>query len=107
MTRPDHAIVFAVALSACGANQRSTTPVDRGGTGGDTNEGGTGGVAPQSIDAGAIADSTTKAPTPDAELTPDVPAISPDVATVITDPGSDGDGDFMIGPAFMPAPEYT
>jgi enterochelin esterase family protein len=110
MTRPEHAIVFAWLLSACAASGGTATPDGRGGSG-ESETGGTAGTT--SPDAAAMA-GTGGHDTPDAATEPDTaPAmddagpVSSDAPATATDPGSEGDGDFMIGPAYAPAPEYT
>jgi enterochelin esterase-like enzyme len=117
MTRLDRAIVLAMLLASCGGSSNAPAPGVGGGSGGGAGDdtggsggGGSGGTATQPDAAGAgtgghVPDMTAPA---DAEAAPADAGVAPgDVATVATDPGSEGDGNFMIGPAYMPAPEYT
>jgi enterochelin esterase family protein len=112
MSRPDRPFVVLYAfLSACGA---SSAGIGASSPDADEPTGGSPGPVTPGSGGGGSPSATGGAPgTGGAPITPggdDAGAPAADATgggTPATDPGSEGDGDVTIGPAYTPAPEYT
>src|SRR4051794_25219885 len=114
MSRPDRLlVVFFASLAACVASNdpAGPEPADAGdqatggapGTGGATTP--TGGTGGESL--GGMTATGGSAPTPADAGPSGTGGATADAAPPGSDPGSEGDGDVMIGPEYTPAPEYT
>jgi enterochelin esterase family protein len=108
MSRVSSIACVCAFLAGCG-RALPPSPSDQDEDGGPTND-----ELPPPADARPAADRRTTSGSVDAGTSvPEPPAdggagdLPPTVTTTVTDPGSEGDGDFKIGPTYAPAPEYT
>jgi enterochelin esterase family protein len=110
MNRPA-SILLCALLSACAASNAPAPPKEEGG---DEATGGAAGApilprdsGSQAATGGAVGSGGTGGTMEVEPPPPDAATAEASAPTMVTDPGSEGDGDYMIGPTYTPAPEYT
>jgi enterochelin esterase family protein len=110
MNRPA-SILLCALLSACAASNAPAPPKEEGG---DEATGGAAGapILPRdsgspAATGGAVGSGGTGGTIEVEPPPPDASTAEASAPTMVTDPGSEGDGDYMIGPTYTPAPEYT
>jgi enterochelin esterase-like enzyme len=112
MIRPDRAsFLLCALLSACAAANTPAPPKEEGGSEATGGSGGGVGAPVVPRDSGGPASGGSGGADAGKIIEPAPPDAGAGVdtagTTTVTDPGSEGDGDFMIGPDYAPAPEYT